>query len=134
MKFQSTRIKSSDFPQDNKQLVETLGRTLNPLIDKLSLAFNKNITVEDNLPFEFKTIDIEVDATGTPLNNQVIRTNLSNCKGYLCVNVIDINNTGSLPSTAVSLYTETVGNVVNIRKITGLPTGAAFRLILLGIS
>lgn len=134
MKLKSSRIKANDFLPEDKQLIENLGRTLNPLIDKIELGFNKNLTVEDNLPFEFKNLDIEVDLSGVPIGNSSIRTNLVNLKGYVCVNVLDINNTGILPSSAVSLFVETAGNTVNIRKITGLPTGAVYRLVLMGIS
>lgn len=134
MKVQSTRIKSNDFPEEDRQLVETLGRTLNPLIDRLVLAFNKNITVDDNLPFEFKNLDVEVDGTGTPISGSAVKTSLTNFKGYICLNVLDINNTGIYPTTAPFVLTELTGNIINIRKITGLPSGAVYRLVLLGIS
>jgi hypothetical protein len=133
MKLQSVRIKTNDFPEDQKELADILGGILNPFVDKLVQGFNKNFTVEDNLPFEFKTIDIQVDATGTPLNNQLVNTSLSNFKGYLCINVLNINNL-TLPSTAVSLFTQANGNFVTINKITGLPSDGVYRLVLLGIS
>lgn len=133
MKLQSIRIKTNDFPEEQKELADALGGLLNPFIDKLVQGFNKNFTVEDNLPFEFKTLDIQVDANGIPLNNQLINTGLRNFKGYLCINVLNINNL-TMPSTAVSLFTQTVGNIVTINKITGLPSDGVYRLILLGIS
>ncbi len=133
MKLQSVRIKTNDFPDEQKELADTLGGILNPFIDKLVQGFNKNFTVEDNLPFEFKTLDIQVDTNGKPLNNDIISTRLFNFKGYLCVNVLNINNL-SMPSSSVSLFTQTNGNIVTINKITGLPTDGVYRLILLGIS
>lgn len=133
MKLQSVRIKTNDFPEEQKELADALGGLLNPFIDKLVQGFNKNFTVEDNLPFEFKTLDIQVDANGIPLNNQLINTGLRNFKGYLCINVLNINNL-TMPSTAVSLFTQTIGNTVTINKITGLPSDGVYRLILLGIS
>ena len=134
MKLQSVRIKTNDFPQEQKELADTLGGILNPFIDKLVIGFNKNFTVDDNLPFEFKTLDIEVNASGIPLYNNTLITNLKNIKGYICINVIDINNTGIYPSGTPFLSTEFSNNNVFIRHIAGLPTGAAYRLILLGIS
>ena len=134
MKLPSTRIKTNDFPEENKELVNSLGRVLNPLIDKLVIGSNKNITVEENLPFEFKSLDVEVDAFGIPLSGGILKTNLNNFKGYICLNFIDINNAGGTLTSAPFLVTETVGTTVNIRQITGLPTGAVYRLVLLGIS
>jgi hypothetical protein len=133
MKLQSVRIKTNDFPEEQKQLADTLGGILNPFIDKLVQGFNKNFTVDDNLPFEFKTLDIQVDGDGKPINNGIISTRLINFKGYICVNVLNINNL-TMPSTSVSLFTQTNGNLVAINKITGLPTDGVYRLILLGIS
>lgn len=133
MKLQSVRLKTNDFPAEEKEFVDKLGGILNPFIDKLVIGFNKNFTVDDNLPFEFKTIDIQVDASGIPLSNSKVNTALSGFKGYLCVNVLNINNL-AYPTTAVALFTETNSNVVTIKKITGLPSTGVYRLVLLGIS
>lgn len=134
MKLQPVRIKTNDFPEDQKQLADTLGGILNPFIDKLVIGFNKNFTVDDNLPFEFKTLDIQVDGTGIPLINNTLRTNLKGFKGFICVNVLDINNTGIYPTSAPFLSVEINANIIIIRHIAGLPSGAVYRLTLLGIS
>jgi hypothetical protein len=134
MKLQSVRIKTNDFPEDQKELADTLGGILNPFIDKLVIGFNKNFTVDDNLPFEFKSLDIEVDVLGVPIKNNTLTTNLKNIKGYICINVIDINNTNTYPTATPFLSTEISGNTINIRHISGLPSGATYRLVLLGIS
>jgi hypothetical protein len=133
MKLSSVKIKTSDLPKDYKELADALGGLLNPFIDNLVNGFNKNITVEDNLPFEFKTIDIVVDSNGKPTSNSSIFTNLKNHKGYICVNILDVHGTG-LPNTAPFLFTETSGNFVIVKKITGLTAGYTYRLVLLGIS
>jgi hypothetical protein len=134
MKLQSVRIKTNDFPEEQKQLADTLGGILNPFIDKLVIGFNKNFTVDDNLPFEFRTLDIAVDGTGLPLFNSIITTSLINLKGYICVNVLDINNTGVYPTATPFLSTEINAGKVSIRHISGLPSGATYRLVLMGIS
>lgn len=163
MKLQSVRIKTNDFPDKQKELADALGGILNPFIDKLVIGFNKNFTVDDNLPFEFKTLDTRVDTSGVPLINGVINTALKNCKGYLCVNIsmlnygtssigeflidensdilitesgdnIGIDGAGVYPLTAPFLITETIGNTTYIRNIRGLTAGVNYRLILLAIS
>jgi len=132
MKLQSVRLKTNDFPEDQKQFIDTLGGILNPFIDKLVIGFNKNFTVDDNLPFEFKTLDISVNSQGVPISNNVLNTNLKNFKGFLCINVL--STTGVLPSSAPFLMTETSGSQIKIVKITGLTANVTYRLILLGIS
>jgi hypothetical protein len=133
-KLQSARIKVSEFQPDQQDMAANLGGTLNPFIDKLLLAFNKNITVEDNLPFEFKTLDIQVDGSGVPTINGKLLTSLKNLKGYICINVQDINNSGVYPTGTPFLSTEIVGTSVTIRHIAGLTNGITYRLTLLGIS
>lgn len=134
MKLEPVRIKTNDFPEEDKPFIDSLGGILNPFIDKLIIAFNKNLSVDDNLPFEFKTLDIKVDTNGVPLINQTVKTALTNFKGYICINVTDVNNTGNLPSASPFLMTKTSADQVKIVKITGLTANTSYRLVLLGIS
>jgi hypothetical protein len=134
MKLQSVRIKPADFPEDQKEMADTLGGILNPFIDKLIIGFNKNFTVDDNLPFEFRTLDIRVNASGVPQLNQKITTNLKNLKGYICINASNLDNTGIYPSSTPFLSIDIIGNTSTIRHIAGLPANTNYRLTLLGIS
>jgi hypothetical protein len=134
MKLQSVRIKANDFPDEQRELADALGGLLNPFIDKLVIGFNKNFTVDDNLPFEFRTLDTVVDSSGIPQINSVLTTNLKNFKGYICVNVINLDGSTIYPTACPFLTIDIVGTTVNIRNIAGLPANTNFRLILLGIS
>lgn len=134
MKLQSVRIKTNDFPEDQKELADTLGGILNPFIDKLVIGFNKNFTVDDNLPFEFKTLDVVVNSSGVPITTTTINTNLKNFKGFICINVLTDVSGLTLPSSAPFVMTKTSGNKVQVVKITGLTANTSYRLVLLGIS
>jgi hypothetical protein len=134
MRLQSVRIKANDFPEDQQEFADALGGALNPFIDKLVIGFNKNFTVDDNLPFEFRTLDIKVDGSGTPQINGAISTGLRNLKGYICINVINLDGTATYPTATPFLSTEVNTNMVKIRHIAGLPSGVNYRLTLLGIS
>ena len=141
MKLQSARIKSNDFPEEQKELADNLGGVLNPFIDKLVIGFNKNFTVEDNLPFEFKTLDITVTSAGLPsLNGGVsaqtltIPTTLTNLKGYICVNVTDLSGGNNYPTHTPFVVFTLVNKTVTINKITGLTGSKPYRLVLLGVS
>jgi hypothetical protein len=134
MRLQSVRIKANDFPDDQREFADALGGALNPFIDKLVIGFNKNFTVDDNLPFEFRTLDTKVDANGIPQINSAINTNLKNLKGYICINVINLDGTTSYPMATPFLSIEVNTNIVNIRHIAGLPSNVNYRLILLAIS
>ena len=163
MKLSATKIKSNDFPKDQKEIAGTLGEILNPLMDSLVFAFNKNLTVDDNLPFEFKVLDTRVDESGIPQINKTLSTNLKSLKGYICINIIQqdtansglseflgtedddtiitefgdniaLTSSGLYPIAAPFLTTETIGNMSYIRHIAGLKANVNYRLILLAIS
>lgn len=136
MRVQFKKIKTNDFPKEHKELAEKLGNTLNPMMDQLEIAFNKNINVDDNIPFEFKTVDMIVDVNGIPENNEMVTTTLKTFKGYICINALNLENTGTYPTATPFLSTsfDNLRSVVTIQHISGLPTGVKFRLYLLGIS
>jgi hypothetical protein len=134
MKLKSTRIKTNDFPDDQKELAEALGGALNPFIDDLLILLNKNISVEDNLPFEYITLDTAVDGSGVPTINGTIKTSLRNFKGFVCINAINLDGTGGNPTATPFLVTEATNGTINIRNITNLPAGVKFRLTLFGLS
>jgi len=133
MKLQSVKIKTSDFPEEQKEFVETLGGLLNPFIEKLVIGFNKNFTVGDNLPFEFINFQVRVNSSGVPITPNIINTNLKGFKGYICVNAVAVSSSNFVTNCPF-LVTEVSGNSVKINKITGLPDTDTFNLTLMGIS
>lgn len=139
MRLQAVRIKTSDFPDDQKELADNLGGTLNPFIDRLVLGFNKNFTVDENLPFEFKTIDITVNSTGIPTVSGAVQpvkitTDLTNLKGFICINATDLSGGNNYPSHTPFVVFSLVEKTITLQKITGLTADKLYRLVLLGIS
>ena len=134
MKIPPVKIKSNDLPAEHNELATSLGIVLNPFFDKVVMGFNKNLTIDDNLPFEIRSLDIKVDASGTPISNKTLQTELKNFKGYICINLLDINNTGTYPTASPLAITEVSGFTITIKKIIGLPANVTYRLTLLGIS
>lgn len=204
MKLQSVRIKTNDFPKEQSELIDALGGLLNPFIDKLVIGFNKNFTVDDNLPFEFKTIDVTVDVFGNPtlipstgtasqagtttvtgigtsfspsmigatlryangvsagtitsvasptslvvsisqtvtaqaysvltLQPYTILTNLTNLKGFVCINATDLSGGQNYPTSTPFVVFSLSSKTVTINKITGLTANRTYKLVLLAIS
>lgn len=63
---QSKRLIKEDFESQYQNLIEKLGYALNPVIEQLVLSYSKNITFQENLNSEVKSVDIEVDGDGFP--------------------------------------------------------------------
>ena len=135
MKLAPVKIRTTDFDAEDKPMADELGSLLNPFFDQLVLAFNKNLSVEDNLPFEFVTLDVAVNSTGVPLSSRTIKSTLKNFKGYICVSVTELSGSGVYPS-ALPLVITTVSQEtnINITKVLGLPSFINYRLLLMGIS
>ena len=132
MKIPPLKIKSNDFSAEHRQLTDTLGGMLNPFFDKIVSGFNKNLTIDENLPFEIKTLDMKVDSSGIPLVNGIIQTNLNNFKGFICINITVADN--NYPTSCPFIISEVSGSQISIRKIIGLAPNITYRLVLLGIS
>jgi hypothetical protein len=152
VKLQAARIKASDFPPKEREVAELIGGVLNPFIEKVVIGFNKNLTVDDNLPFEFKTIDVRV-TTSAPAGgaNQpgvlpiaangsvipqtyTIPTNLNSLKGFICINVTDLSGGNNIPTHTPFVVFSVSGKKVTIQRITGLTPNILYRLVLLAIS
>lgn len=134
MKIPPVKIKSNDFPKEHGELANALGGILNPFFDKVVIGFNKNLTIEENLPFELKSINIKVNSSGTPYSNNTIQTGLNNFKGFICINLTDVNGTGTYPSGTPFIICDVSGSTITIRKVVGLPAEVTYKLVLLGIS
>jgi len=134
MRIDPVSIRSMDFSKDQKDIAVAFGDLLNPFMSQVVIAFNKNLSVDDNLPFEFKTVEIKVNSSGIPIGNSTFSTNLKSFKGYVCINASNNDNSSSYVTSAPFLTTELNSGSVTIKHVTGLAADANYTLVLLGIS
>jgi hypothetical protein len=134
MKIPPVKIKANDLPSEYGELATTLGSILNPFFDKVVMGFNKNLTIDENLPFELKSVDIKVNSNGVPYLNKTIQTSLSSFKGFICINLQDTTGSGIYPSSTPFIICDASGSTITIRKVVGLPAEITYKLILLAIS
>lgn len=131
------KIKSGDFEDEYFQLIEGLGRSINPFFDQVSNILNKGVTVGDNLPFEYKVIEVELDANGVPKFNLSLLSSLRNqIKGYLVTQVIDLTGGNNRPTGCpfITFNINSTTQAIDIQHIAALPADVKFRLTLLAIS
>jgi len=127
------RIVVEEFPQDQQALVEKLAFSLNPMLDQLTTAFNKNIDF-DNLNQEILEFVVEVDANGRPRVATELRSNLrTRVRGYTVIRAQNENPNGPLPtSTPLISYNQNESGV-RITGVTGIPANNKFRLTVIAI-
>lgn len=130
MKITTKKIKTNDYPAENKNLIEKLGFSLNPLMDQLESAFNKGIDVDNLRGTDYKILDTEVDSLGVPKYNSVLSTSLDNFRGYTVTQVIDLTGANTRPTACPFVSYELNGKVVTLRHIAALPANIKFRIFL----
>lgn len=139
------RLLKEDFPAENRDLVDKLAYVLNPLLDQIVAAFNKNINV-DNLSRELvqvivvNTIGVESYKVGSvhsistngDVNPSVqIKTKLTaKVVGINVIRVDNITNPGTYPINAVGLSWSSTGQLITLNKVTGLKDGDRYNLLL----
>lgn len=130
------RIIKEDFASEEQSLISKLGFLLNSAFDSIFLAFDKNITIADNLNQDLVDIDVSVDANGYPRQPVEIRTKLrNNCKGAMVVRVDNLTNPGVYVPLAPFVHFEQAQTTsVRITNIRGLTADNKYRvkLLLLG--
>ena len=126
------RILVEDFPAEYRGLTEKLAFVLNPFMEKLTNAFNKDITVTENLSMEYKTFTVEVDVNGIPKSTTAFTTTLGRLTGLLVVNHQDLS-TGIFSNLTGAPYCtfSQSNNIVTLDHIAGLDLDKKYSLTLL---
>lgn len=124
MKIKTKKIKIEDFEKELQPAISKLAWSLNPLYDELeSLINQKGLTVQDNLPFQYQTFVVDLNASGEP-KQRVILTNPFGkiFKGFIVCNVA-----GSATITgAPFIVWELNGANILVKQVTGLPQDVRF--------
>jgi hypothetical protein len=131
-KLSCKKININDYSTNNQADISKLARSLNPLMDDLERLFRKNLTVSDNLPFQYVTFSCSVDANGTPTAKTKITSSLTTTiKGCIVVNA---SNSTTSPTSAVYVYLSFSGSEIEVKKVFGLPAETTFDITILLVS
>lgn len=127
------RLVKEDFPQSDQDLIDRLAYIINPLLDQIEKAFNKNITTTDNLSREITTITINA-VGGKPAPISQFKTGLSKVIGVNVISAVNTTNTGTYPTTAPFISWSNNANIITINNITGIQDNNKYTLTLEVIS
>lgn len=128
------RLYDQDYPQENQELVAQLAVSINYGFDALYEVLNGKLTFTDNTASLIKEFDVEVDATGKPKAQTIIRKTTSDrFQGFVVIRSSNLTNSSVYPTSGIFLsYTETTESII-INNVTGLPADNIFRLNVFGI-
>lgn len=123
------RIIKEDFPEDQQELIDKLSYSLNPFMEQVSNAFNKGIN-NDNLSREFIQVTVENTAGELKIPTQ-FKTNLKGrIQGFHILNVENLTNTTTYPTAAPWISWTISGNIITIKKVTGIQDDNKYRFTL----
>lgn len=132
MKLQSVkRIIKESLPSQYHDLVGVVGYSFNTFAEDVINAFNKKITVDDNLNMEYKTIEVNVNATGVPVNTTQFRTVVVNTRGVIIIRCEDLSATPAAPDGAPFMTYSINNNILTVSAVTGLKPNRNYRLTVL---
>jgi hypothetical protein len=123
------RIVKEDFKAEDRELIEKLSFVLNPILEQLNNAFNKNIDF-DNLNRELITFEVTLDAQGIPTSTLEIKSGLKGkCRGLNVMSVTNLTD-NTLPTGAPFITFGLNGNNIQIQHITGLVANKKYRIVM----
>lgn len=123
-----------DFASKDQPLVGKIAFVLNPGLEILTQALNKNITFQDNVYCQVKDVTVTVDANGIPTSTTQIKSTLNNnSQGLMCVLAINSTNPSVYPTGYPFIsFTET-NKLITIQHITGLQPNNSYQLRIISI-
>lgn len=123
------RLLKEDFPKDQQDLIDKLAYVLNPFLDQVSAAFNKQISIE-NMTREIITITVS-NATGGAIQlGTQFKSSFTKVSGINVIKSQNITNTIAYPTSAVGLSWSFDSGVVTINKVTGIQDNNKYTLTL----
>lgn len=126
------RIIKENFDSDYQDLIDAIGGSINVFAEDVINAFNKNITVDDNLKMEYKDVDVTVNASGLPnITTQYKTVLLGRIKGVSVERAENLTNSTTYPTSAPFITFTQNDQVITIKHITGLVANNKYRLTVL---
>jgi hypothetical protein len=125
-------IKTSDFPQENEQLITTLGNILNSTLERIYEAMNQGIDF-NNLNQSLLSFNVIVNSNGIPTSDLELKSTLkTKIQGVICIRVQ--GDTTPTTNPLVSFNYSSSTNSIKVSHITGLVPGKTYNLtvILIG--
>lgn len=123
------RLIAEDFEEENQELISKIAFVTNPAFEQIVQAFNKNITIEDNLNMYIKDVELSVGSNGVPKPAVSFKSGLKgSCRGLFVIKADCLEKTVTYPTSAPFITFSEKDGQINIDHISGIPAGAKYRI------
>lgn len=128
------RLTSESVEPEYRDLIQVIAGSTNDFADEVTTALNNNLTVDENLNMQYKTLEFSVAATGVPtITTQFKSTLKSRVRGMQVIKVENLTNPNVFLTGAPFItFTET-NQVVTVSHITGLAVSNKYRVTVLSL-
>lgn len=123
------RIVREDFDSEYHSLIDKLAYVLNTFMEQTVRQVNGNLD-STNLSSDIITAKMTVDANGTPIGNNLIKSSVSRPVGVSVLNHTNKTNGNVFPTShpSISFTAGTGTGVIKIRNISGLQANNEYEL------
>ena len=129
------RLLKEDFDPENQALIDKLAFVINPLIETMTRAFTRNLSFDDNINCQVKSLEITVDSSGVPTQTTSFRSSLtSKSQGIFCVRAQNLTNSSTYPSGGVLISFTENQKIITIQHVTGLQANNKYQLKIISIA
>lgn len=126
------RLIKENVTEDFRDVIDTVGASVNVFAEDVLNALNNNISVDDNLKMEYKQVDVTVAATGVPTSVTQLNTKLfGKIQGITVERAENLTSTITYPSGAPFVSYSQNNTLITLNHITGLQANNKYRLTLL---
>jgi hypothetical protein len=123
------RILSSDFNDEDRQLVDQLAGSINTVIDDHQYTLNGKVSLRDNIYCTVKDIEVTVDAAGGTGGTRVTVNNPQvQALGMQVIQVTNVSNSSIYPVGQPFITYSQLESSILLNNITGLLPGYRWRL------
>lgn len=128
------RLSTEAVESKYRDLIQLIAGSTNDFADEVTTALNNNLTVDENLNMQYKTLEFSVASTGVPtVTTQFKSTLKSRVKGLQVIKVENLTNPNTyLTGAPFITFTET-NQVVTVSHITGLVVSNKYRVTVLSL-
>lgn len=127
------RLAEEDFPQESREVVRKIAFAVNPYLEQIKTALDKNIDF-DNLNQALITFKVQVDASGIPKGLLQVKSPLkTNIQGIQVIRADNLTDSVFLTGSPFITFSRNQGTLT-IQHITGLAANKDYNItvILIG--
>lgn len=128
------RITTEQTKPEFRQVVDSIGSSVNSFADDVSNALNKNLTVTDNLNMEYKQVNVVVNGSGIPkVTTQFKSTLKTKVVGISVIKLDNLTNLATYPTGSPFVTFSENNKLITIQHVTGLVADNNYTLTLLSL-